>query len=66
MSDVYVVRDGDRIVGVSARLQGAELIRAKRAELVARSEGGGIAWENSVYKSVYSRMRIENHELRDE
>lgn len=26
--DIYVVLDGDQVVGASARLQGAELIRA--------------------------------------
>lgn len=31
MADVYIVLDGARVVGVSARSQGAELIRADRA-----------------------------------
>lgn len=47
--DVYIVLDGPRVVGVSAKLQGAELIRADEGRRM----------------QAHNALRIENHELQD-
>lgn len=69
MSDIYIVLDGEVIVGVSARLQGAELIRANEA--VAQANEYCDRWAalkpnpEAAQRAAYGRMRIENHELQD-
>lgn len=62
--DVYIVLDGGRVVGVSARLQGAEVIRADEAARLAADKPGW--WmPGSPYDFYYDRMRVENHNVRD-
>lgn len=64
--DIYIVLDGPRVVGVSARLQGAELIRSGEADrLVDQQVDCGPVNRDIFARLAYSRMRIENHELRD-
>lgn len=63
MDDVYIVLDGARIIGVSARLQGAELIRVDEARRLAEGRDGFVADED--YRTTSARLRIENHELQD-
>ncbi|MCV6982126.1 hypothetical protein H7I53_18090 [Mycolicibacterium pulveris] len=55
--------DGSRVVGISARLQGAELIRADEARRLAVGMDGQVTDED--YRTCYERVRIENHELQD-
>ena len=74
--DNYIVLDGDRVVGASTRLQGAELIRADEARLVANESIGGrlpgladpahvsASWRQ-VYGATYDRMTVTNTELQD-
>lgn len=66
--DIYVVVDGSRVVGASARLQGAELIRANESEqLVFHGIGPDATADDraAAVTATYNRMRIENVELRD-
>lgn len=70
--DVYVCLDGDRIVGVSAKLQGAELIRSDEAVRWAEAEEKKYfahydppSWRNQLRQKAYDRMTIVNTELRD-
>lgn len=68
MPEVYIVIESraknarDRVVGVSARLQGAELIRTDWARKVADAN-----WPDDpdMYRAYYSRLRIETHEVQD-
>ncbi len=76
--DIYIVIDESRVVGASARLQGAELIRAKAAvesaDSGARVRAGlppsvipdreSEAWR-AGHRVAYDRLRIENNELQD-
>ncbi|AKF14421.1 hypothetical protein SEA_PHAYONCE_61 [Mycobacterium phage Phayonce] len=67
--DIYVVTDGARVVGASARLQGAELIRADAAR------GQRAFWlahgrdperqADEAERTAYDRMQIVNTELQD-
>lgn len=68
MADVYIVMDGSRVVGVSARLQGAELMRNDEALRLAETRfwTGDRGSDPNDGSEFYDRMRIENHELRDE
>lgn len=63
--DIYVVLDGARLVGASAKLQGAELIRADEARRLV----GAPADEDGVVmldeRTAYDRMRVDNTELQD-
>lgn len=66
---VYIVLDGSRVVGVSARLQGAELIRMEEARRqvpdsahAADSVSPSTDW---WYRRAYARMRIETCEVLD-
>ncbi|GAS94407.1 uncharacterized protein RMCC_1373 [Mycolicibacterium canariasense] len=65
--DVYVVVDWNRmhIVGVSARQQGAERLRAEYAADVAGSTSRPTHRRDALRQHVYDRTRIENHELQD-
>ncbi|SBS73850.1 Gp53 [uncultured Mycobacterium sp.] len=63
ISQVYVVLDGGTCVGVSGRLQGAELLRARHARALAVGMDGRVADED--YRTCYDRQRIENFELGD-
>lgn len=64
----YVVLDGGRVVGVSARLQGAELIRVNEAEQLVFYGIGPEATADeraAAVAATYDRMRVEHHALRD-
>lgn len=66
--DIYVVLDGARVVGASARLQGAELIRADEARRMWRNpwafaERG--ATTPPAEAQFYDRLSVVNVELRD-
>ena len=61
--DIYIVMDRDRVVGASARLQGAELIRTEEATREA-SDVDELR-KKSYYNYAYDRMRIVNTHLRD-
>lgn len=67
--DVYVVLDGAQIVGISARLQGAESIRADVAKRLANGQWAQNGRDPERWRAceeeMYARLRIENHELRD-
>jgi len=66
--DIYVVLDGVRVVGASARLQGAELIRSNESEQLVFYGIGPEATADeraAAVTAVYNRMRIANVELRD-
>ena len=76
MTDCYVVRNGDKIIGASLKQQGAELIRADAAtqitDAVFRSITGGAGishdstrWQNE-YQLTYDRMEIHNTERQDD
>ncbi|AVO21762.1 hypothetical protein SEA_JEON_59 [Mycobacterium phage Jeon] len=58
--DIYVVLDGARVVGASARLQGAELIRADEARRLAAAST--IPADEAA---LQKRMLIVNTELQD-
>lgn len=65
--DIYVVMDGMTLVGASAAMQGAEVLRADRALLLADrlhhgDRGGG--WNRSQ-QIIYDRQKIVNLELQD-
>ena len=74
--DVYVVTDSDRVVGASARLQGAELIRVDEAKRLAtttepdatrrraRMMGAGMPPQD-VERWFYDCMTVTNTTLRD-
>lgn len=66
--DVYVVLDGPVLVGVSAMLQGAELLRAdwavKQADQAVPVGRDTAAWE-ARERVVYDRQQIVNTELQD-
>lgn len=63
MSDCYVVVDGARVVGVSARLQGAELLRSEEAgryadHVAAQALGGNAtAAEVTAHLSRLGQLR---------
>lgn len=65
VGDVYVVMDCDLCVGVSAKQQGAELLRADHARELAALADGSEEFVARVERMVYNRQRIENHELQD-
>lgn len=60
---IYIVLDGARVVGVSARLQGSELIRVEEARALAAGRDGSLM--NEDYRTTYARLRIETCEVRD-
>lgn len=70
MADVYVVLDPAfaLVLGVSGRLQGAEIIKSKYAIEQADRQFPSVpnrdvgSWTNA-YNMVYARCRIDNHEL---
>jgi len=66
VSSVYIVLDGSRVVGVSARLQGAELIRITEARRLAAVNGHTPTSCKDCETEVYTRLRIENHNVQDE
>lgn len=61
--DIYVLVYCGRVLGVSARLQGAELMRADAAREFAKDLDGNVTDED--YQGVYGRISIENHDLQD-
>lgn len=64
--DIYIVMDRDRVVGASARIQGAEAIRADEASSeAAEFTSSGVVSDREVYNRAYDRMMIVNTELRD-
>ena len=75
--DIYVVTDGQQVVGASARLQGAELIRTEEAQRWAetqytegarrmgREAADPAAWKRDYFNLAYDRMAVTNIELRD-
>ncbi len=63
MSDVYIVLYGSAVLGVSARLQGAELIKTEAAQRYAARPDGVVPPED--FDGVCSRIRIETHEVQD-
>lgn len=62
--DIYIVQYGTRIVGASAKLQGAENIRADEARRIAADPYGYVSYED--YQGAYDRIRIVNTELEDD
>jgi hypothetical protein len=60
---VYIVMDGARVVDVSAKLQGAELIRINEARALAEGRDGSVT--NEDYRTTYDRMRIETRRVLD-
>lgn len=56
-------RDGYTVVGASARLQGAELIRADRCLLLADQLHHG--WSRSQ-QIIYDRMKVITTQLEDD
>lgn len=65
--DIYVVLDGPVLVGVSARQQGAELIRMEWADALAEEkhpEATEAVLHHSTYAEIYDRQQIVNTELR--
>lgn len=67
MSDIYVVVDpvGARVVGASARLQGAEVIRSDEAVRIAGLDVGGFGTRAEKEAHFYARLQVVNVELRD-
>lgn len=66
--DIYVVLDGPVLVGASARLQGAELLRVEWADREIRKawpDGPLPADLRSMRDRIYKRQQIVNTELRD-
>lgn len=77
--DIYVVMDGARVVGASARLQGAELLRSDHAAALADRAVNKLAdralrtWNGDrsidVWQTenriAYEGTRIVNKELQD-
>ncbi|MEH3142491.1 MAG: hypothetical protein PGN37_20430 [Mycobacterium kyogaense] len=61
--DIYVIAGYGKVFGASARLQGAELIRAEVARAMAVGQDGKVADED--YRGVYDRLEVVNTELRD-
>lgn len=73
MADIYIVLDGSRVVGVSARLQGAELIRINEAKRIATSriwldmcQRWGFMNPEDQEKYLCGWMRIETWEVQDD
>lgn len=64
VEDVYVVHGFGQVFGVSARLQGAELIRGNVARAYATGPDGDVTEED--YVGAYSRLQVENLVLQDE
>ena len=66
--DIYVVLDGPVLVGASARLQGAELLRSEWAVKLASQMvpvvPRGPVWE-ARRRVIYDRQQIVNTELQD-
>ena len=62
--DIYIVRDGENIIGVSAKWQGAELIRTEHATASIKNCVGRDA-ARAMYRTVYDRTAIENHDVKD-
>lgn len=75
--DIYVVTEGRRVVGASARLQGAELIRSDETTRLATSDDPdaidmrrhlatwNIVQPSAIERHIYERLTIHNTELRD-
>jgi hypothetical protein len=67
--DVYIVLDGPRVVDVSARQQGAELIRANEAnrltELAHPAATTLPATVEQWRRWHYERLRIVNADVKD-
>lgn len=66
--DVYVVLDGGILVGVSAKLQGAELLRGNRAVKLADqayTKGSDTPDWRSLERQFYDRQQIVNTDLQD-
>lgn len=65
--DIYVVLDEGRFVDVSAKLQGAELIRLDEAKRQAADAKWLLsAADLAAYeRSIYDGLTIENRELKD-
>lgn len=64
--DIYIVVDCGRVVGASAKLQGAELIRHNEAERLAQANTHHPTTSRETFaRRAYDRMHIENHELHD-
>lgn len=68
--DIYVVRDmfpdgDDPVIGISAKLQGAELIRADYVREHAQLEYPGSGSRERSEQMLDLRLTIDNHELQD-
>lgn len=76
--DIYIVMDGHRVVGASAALQGAELLRVDEAHRLATTTddseaqhrrglmaGWAITAPLDVEAFFYKNIRIVNTELQD-
>lgn len=67
--DIYIVLDGQRVVGASTRLQGAEVIRANEAKRLGAwwLDHGTDAERQAreMEQQAYDRMRVVNTELQD-
>ncbi|MHC9292020.1 hypothetical protein ACRCUN_06105 [Mycobacterium sp. LTG2003] len=71
--DIYIVLDGQRVVGASTRLQGAEVIRARAARQKALDlvpehapTPERLQAYNRTERHAYDRMTIANTELEDD
>jgi hypothetical protein len=67
--DIYIVLDSTgRVVGASARLQGAELMRADEADRITDAESDypreSMAWK-ADRRRAYDLITIANTELQD-
>lgn len=62
--DLYVVRCGTTVVGVSARLQGAEMLKADYGRQRAEAYKGADA-KKAMEQWIAACTVIENHHLRD-
>lgn len=62
--DVYIVMCGGKIMGVSARLQGAELIRSDYADHEALMLGA-VGDPDERGRAAYDSCTIETHRVQD-
>ena len=61
--DIYIVMEGARVVGASAKLQGAELLRSEQSALLAKQR---VRYNTEqMAQAIYNRMQIVNVNLQD-
>lgn len=64
--DIYVVLLGGKLIGASAKLQGAELIRVDEARRMAKAASWCCNADRPMLeRSYYDAMKVENTDLRD-